>query len=69
MLAVVAGGIALLTVGWLSAVVMTCPAGANTCASDCRFRHNQCRIDTKGSSRCDAALQACLRGCLAGRQR
>jgi len=36
-----------------------------SCASLCRQRHNQCRISTRGSPRCDAELQRCLKGCLA----
>jgi len=37
---------------------------ANSCAAQCRAAHNQCRIATKGSPRCDAQLQACLSRCL-----
>ena len=36
-----------------------------SCASLCRQRHNQCRIATKGASRCDADLQRCLKSCIA----
>jgi len=39
-------------------------ASANACAASCRAQHNQCRISTKGSPSCDAALQRCLQGCL-----
>lgn len=37
---------------------------ANSCAAQCRAKHNQCRINTKGSASCDAQLQACLSRCL-----
>jgi hypothetical protein len=40
-----------------------------SCASLCRQRHNQCRISTRGSPRCDAELQRCLKGCLATKRR
>lgn len=40
-----------------------------SCASLCRQRHNQCRISTRGSARCDADLQRCLKGCLATQRR
>lgn len=40
-----------------------------SCASLCRQRHNQCRISTRGSPRCDAELQRCLKGCLATKGR
>jgi hypothetical protein len=40
-----------------------------SCASLCRQRHNQCRIATRGSARCDAELQRCLKGCLATQRR
>jgi hypothetical protein len=36
-----------------------------SCTSLCRQRHNQCRISTRGSPRCDSELQRCLKGCLA----
>lgn len=35
-----------------------------TCAANCRQQHNQCRIATRGASRCDTQLQRCLQGCL-----
>ncbi len=37
---------------------------ANSCAAACRSAHNDCRIRTKGSGRCDAQLQRCLQRCL-----
>ena len=40
-------------------------ARADDCPSSCRQRHNQCRIDTKGSPSCDALLEACIRSCVA----
>lgn len=49
------------------------PAGgdviATGCADACRQRHNQCRIAKRGAPSCDAELQRCLQGCLAGRRR
>ena len=39
-------------------------AEASGCAQGCYARHAQCRIATKGSSSCDAALRQCLKGCL-----
>ncbi len=41
---------------------------AASCAANCRQQHNQCRIATRGASRCDAQLQRCLQGCL-GKQK
>ena len=38
-------------------------ARADDCAGQCRARHNQCRIQTKGSPSCDGQLQACLQSC------
>jgi hypothetical protein len=40
-----------------------------SCASLCSQRHNQCRISTRGSPRCDSELQRCLKGCLASKGR
>jgi hypothetical protein len=40
-----------------------------SCASLCRQRHNQCRIQSRGASKCDADLQRCLNGCLASKRR
>ena len=42
-------------------------AAANPCADQCRAQHNQCRISTKGSPSCDAALTSCLQSCQARR--
>lgn len=39
------------------------PAAANQCAAACYDQHNKCRIQTKGSASCDAALTQCLQGC------
>ena len=44
-------------------------AKADTCAPSCRERHNQCRIQTKGSPSCDAQLQACLQSSLASQSK
>jgi hypothetical protein len=38
-------------------------ADANPCASACYAQHNQCRISSKGSPSCDAALTKCLSSC------
>jgi hypothetical protein len=35
----------------------------NACPGACYAQHNQCRIQSKGSPSCDAALTGCLRGC------
>ena len=42
------------------------PAGAQnaSCQQSCRAQHSQCRISTKGSSSCDAALHSCLQSCI-----
>ena len=40
-------------------------ARADDCASQCRSRHNQCRLQTKGSPSCDVQLQGCLQSCFA----
>ena len=39
-------------------------AQSPTCASDCQAQHNRCRVQTKGSSACDAERQRCLEVCL-----
>lgn len=39
------------------------PASANQCAQQCQAQHNQCRMQTKGSPACDAALTQCLASC------
>lgn len=46
-----------------ASAVRPTPAAANSCADQCRAAHNQCRIQTKGSPSCDAALTQCLRSC------
>lgn len=46
-----------------AATALPVPASANSCADQCRAAHNQCRIQTKGSPSCDAALTQCLRSC------
>jgi hypothetical protein len=35
----------------------------NACPTACYAQHNACRIQSKGSPSCDAALTGCLRGC------
>ena len=58
--------IALLT--GLAAMVLdggrSCANADGTCVSSCRAAHSDCRLRTKGSSSCDAQLQACLQSCL-----
>jgi hypothetical protein len=66
-LKIMVAGLALLIV--FSGPAPVCPlsatpALANSCTQNCRRQHNQCRIRTKGSSRCDAQLRRCLRRCL-----
>lgn len=39
-------------------------AVADQCVPTCRQRHNECRIQTKGSPSCDAQLQACIQACI-----
>ena len=54
-----------LAVGMSALAMALVPrAEANACAAGCRQQHNQCRIQTKGSSSCDAQLQRCLQGCI-----
>ncbi len=45
------------------ALLSPAPATANQCAQQCQAQHNQCRIQTKGSPSCDAALTQCLAAC------
>lgn len=40
-------------------------AEAEQCATGCRAKHNQCRIQMKGAPSCDTQLEACLRSCVA----
>jgi hypothetical protein len=47
----------------------TTPVQGPTCASECQTQHNQCRVQTKGSSSCDAQRQRCLEVCLQKRKR
>lgn len=41
----------------------------NSCASACQAAHNRCRVETKGSPKCDEERQRCLQGCIAGKRR
>lgn len=36
----------------------------SSCASECQGQHDRCRVQTKGSSVCDAERQRCLEVCL-----
>jgi len=46
-------------------LIAAAPAAfANSCQQSCRAQWNQCRIATKGSSSCDAQLQACMQACI-----
>jgi hypothetical protein len=41
-------------------------ANAAECVASCRAKHNQCRIDTKGTSAaCDHQLNQCVQACMA----
>jgi hypothetical protein len=41
-------------------------ANAAECVASCRAKHNQCRIDTKGTSAaCDQQLNQCVHACMA----
>jgi hypothetical protein len=40
-----------------------------SCVSACQTRHDQCRVQTKGSPTCDAERQRCLQACLAAKKR
>jgi hypothetical protein len=55
-----------LGIAVLGIVLMTgAPSAfANSCQQSCRAQWNQCRIATKGSSSCDAQLQACMQACI-----
>ncbi len=37
----------------------------DSCANACQTRHNQCRVETKGSPACDEVRQRCLQACIA----
>ena len=39
-------------------------ARADACADACRARHNECRVQTKGSPQCDAQVNACVQQCI-----
>ncbi|MBS0244633.1 MAG: hypothetical protein JSS20_20875 [Proteobacteria bacterium] len=39
-------------------------AEGQTCPGECQARHDQCRVQTKGSPSCDAERQACLQKCI-----
>ena len=45
-------------------VTPTPVSGNASCASTCQAHHDQCRVQTKGSSSCDAERQRCLQACL-----
>ncbi len=62
--AVLASGMAALVFGAATLTpVAPASAQANACAAACYGQHNQCRMSTKGSPSCDAALTQCLRSC------
>lgn len=54
----------MVVVAVLMATVAVPVAFANSCQQSCRAQWNQCRIATKGSSNCDAQLQACMQACI-----
>ena len=56
-------GVLVASLAALCVVAPAGPAEANQCAAACYAQHNQCRMATKGSPTCDAALTQCLRAC------
>jgi predicted carbohydrate-binding protein with CBM5 and CBM33 domain len=50
-----------------SAIVLARASHADGCAPNCRARHNECRLQTKGAPNCDGQLQACVTRCMAAR--
>ena len=40
-------------------------AKADGCTDACRAKHNECRVQTKGSPQCDTQVNACVQQCLA----
>ena len=40
-------------------------AKADACTDACRAKHNDCRVQTKGSPQCDAQVNACVQQCVA----
>lgn len=40
-------------------------ARADGCTDQCRARHDQCRLQTKGSPSCDTQQSACIQSCIA----
>ena len=42
-------------------------AQGGACTEACRAEHNQCRLQTKGSPRCDAQFAACMQRCIEAR--
>lgn len=40
-------------------------ARADQCADICRTKHNECRIQTKGSRDCETKHNACIQSCVA----
>ena len=39
-------------------------ARADPCADACRTKHNECRIQTKGSRECESKHNVCIQSCL-----
>jgi hypothetical protein len=66
--------------GWLKTLVLIlvvfavmigsgiATARAGTCTESCRTKHNDCRIQTKGSRDCDVKHNACIQVCVASLQ-
>jgi hypothetical protein len=49
---------------FLAAVICFSPAEAEGgCGASCAHAYNQCRIQTKGSSSCEAQYSSCLQSC------
>ena len=41
-------------------------ARADACTDGCRAKHNECRLQTKGSPQCDNQVNSCVQQCMAG---
>jgi hypothetical protein len=57
--------IAVLVVFGLMITTGMMAARADGCADACRAKHNECRVQTKGSPQCDTQVNACVQQCIA----
>jgi hypothetical protein len=57
--------VAVLVVFSLMITTGMMAARADACADACRAKHNECRVQTKGSPQCDAQVNACVQQCIA----